>query len=387
MLMGLKTSLTAVGVAIAALALAACGAGEGSNSTTSPSGSSASASSPTAAAVAFIDPLKAPIKWPDPTKLTKAVNVKGKTIWWIPIGDSISEIHAQGEGFRQAVESAGGTVKLCDGTFNPADIGNCLGQAASQGAGAVVTDYIDYAAVPTSFDALEKANVPVLIAGAVRPKGVSDTALRTFYDDSPTTILMNQAVAAGALIAGGDKPNGLAIVLTDSDNTRAATEQLVVTWKKLCPGCPSASIEFSTANLDKLSSSVSAALVSNPDINVVMVPNDAFTGPVSQALKTAGKPDAKIVSSGADLANMQNVKAGSQAGDAGAAGIHAGWAITNALFQLLVGDTVAPNNPLVRYFDSSNIGNLTLTPEAYLSNAWYGDDSYQPAFKTAWGIS
>ena len=127
--------------------------------------------------------------------------------------------------------------------------------------------------------------------------------------------------------------------------------------------------------------------MSNPDINVVMVPNDAFTGPVSQALKTAGKPDAKIVSSGADLANMQNVKAGSQAGDAGAAGIHAGWAITNALFQLLVGDTVAPNNPLVRYFDSSNIGNLTLTPEAYLSNAWYGDDSYQPAFKTAWGIS
>ena len=386
MIMGLKTSLAAVGVATSALALAACGSGESATTTTAPSGSSASETSLSAAA-AFLDPLKATVSWPAPADLSAPVDVKGKSIWWIPIGDAIAEIHAQGEGFRQAAEAAGATVKLCDGKFNPADIGNCLSQAASQGADAVVTDYIDYAAVPTAFDALEKANVPVLIAGAVRPDGVSDTALRAFYDDSPTTVLMSQAVAAGALLAGGDAPNGLAIVLTDSDNTRAATEQLGIKWTELCPDCPVTSIEFSTANMDKLSSSVSAALVSNPDINVVMVPNDAFTGPVTQALKTAGKADAKIVSSGADLANMQSVKAGTQAGDAGGAGIHAGWAISNALFQLLAGDTVAPNNPVVRYFDSSNIGDLTLTPEAYLSNAWYGDDSYQDAYKAAWGIS
>lgn len=40
-----------------------------------------------------------------------------------------------------------------------------------------------------------------------------------------------------------------------------------------------------------------------------------------------------------------------------------------------------------RYFDSSNVGSLTLTPEAYLSDAWFGDSSYQAAYKTAWGIS
>ena len=84
---------------------------------------------------------------------------------------------------------------------------------------------------------------------------------------------------------------------------------------------------------------------------------------------------------------MQNVKAGAQAGDLGTPVIYTGWTYANALFQLLVGDTVAPNSTLVnRYFDQSNVAGLTLTPEAYLTNAWYGDDSYTAAFKTAWGL-
>ena len=103
-------------------------------------------------------------------------------------------------------------------------------------------------------------------------------------------------------------------------------------------------------------------------------------------MKTAGKT-IKIVSTGGDLANMQNVKAGAQAGDLGTPVIYTGWTYANALFQLLVGDTVAPNSTLVnRYFDQSNVAGLTLTPEAYLTNAWYGDDSYTAAFKTAWGL-
>ena len=49
---------------------------------------------------------------------------------------------------------------------------------------------------------------------------------------------------------------------------------------------------------------------------------------------------------------------------------------------------MAADNTLTnRYFDSSNVGDLTLTPEAYLSNQWYGDDSYQAAYKSAWGLS
>ena len=384
----LKRSMTAAGVAVAALVLAACGAGESSNSSTSPSGSgSASGTTPAAAAAAIIDPLKAQITWPTPTKLGKAVDVKGKTIWWVPIGDAVPVIHGFYTGFKQAVEAAGGTVKLCDGKFNPADIGNCLKQAGDQGADAVVTAFIDYAMLPTAFDALTAKNIPVLVAGEAPSGGKTSSAQLAFFDPSGQVNKMYETTGAAGILNGGDKPNGLFLQLKDSSLTTNASAAGVAKWKELCPDCPIATVDYTTANADKLPSAVSAALVSNPNVNVIMVPVDSFVPPVTQALKTAGKTDVKVVSTGGDLSNMQNVKAGTQAGDLGTPVIYTGWSYANALLQLLVGDTVAPNSALVnRYFDSTNVGDLTLTPEAYLSNAWYGDDSYQAAYKTAWGV-
>jgi ribose transport system substrate-binding protein len=384
----LKRSVLTAGVAAAALLLAACGAGESSSSTSSATtSSSASAASPAVAAAAIIDPLKSPITWPAAATLSKAVDVKGKTIWWIPIGDAVPVIHGFGEGFKQAVEAAGGTVKLCDGKFNPADIGACLKSAADQGAGAVVTAFIDYAMLPTAFDALTAKKIPVLIAGEAPSGGKTSSADLAFFDPSSHVKQMYETTSAAGIVNGGDKPNGLWTALKDSSLTTDASAAGVAKWKELCPDCPLATVDFTTPNVDKLPSAVAAALVSNPDVNVIMVPVDSFVPPVLQAVKTAGK-DIKVVSTGGDLANMQNVKAGSQAGDLGTPVIYTGWQYANALFQLLVGDTVTPDSSLTnRYFDSSNVGSLTLTPEAYLSNAWYGDDSYQAAYKTAWGLS
>ena len=383
-----KRSLTVASAAVAALVLAACGAGESGTSSTSPSGS-ASATSPAAAAAAIIDPLKAQITWPEPTKLSKAVDVKGKTIWWVPIGDAVPVIHGFYEGFNQAVTAAGGTVKLCDGKFNPADIGACLKSAADQGADAVVTAFVDYAMLPAAFDALPAKGIPVLIAGEAPSGGKTASAELAFFDPSAHVKKMYETTsAAGIVSVGTATPNGLWLKLMDSSLTTTASEAGVAAWKALCPTCALATVEFTTPNADKLPSAVSAALVQNPDVNVIMVPVDSFVPPVTQALKTAGKADVKVVSTGGDLPNMQNVKAGTQAGDLGTPVIYTGWQYANALFQLLVGDeVVADPNLANRFFDSSNISDLTLTPEAYLSNQWYGDDSYQAAYKTAWGIS
>ena len=382
----LKRSMTAAGVAVAALVLAACGSGESSTTSTSPSGS-ASGTTPAAAAAAIIDPLKAQITWPTPTKLGKAVDVKGKTIWWIPIGDAVPVIHGFYSGFQQAVEAAGGTVKLCDGKFNPADIGNCLKQAADQNADAVVTAFIDYAMLPTAFDALTAKGIPVLVGGEAPSGGKTSSAQLAFFDPSGRVKKMYETTSAAGIVNGGDKPNGLWLKLQDSSLTKDASDAGVAAWKVLCADCALATLDYTTANADKLPSAVSAALVSNPNVNVIMVPVDSYVPAVSQALKTAGKTDVKVVSTGGDLPNMQNVKAGTQAGDLGTPVIYTGWTYANALFQQLVGDTVAPQDGLAnRYFDSSNVGSLTLTPEAYLSNAWYGDDSYVAAFKTAWGV-
>lgn len=384
-----KRSLTVATAAVAALVLAACGAGESNNNSSSSPTGSASATSPSAAAAAIIDPLKAEITWPEATKLSKAVDVKGKTIWWVPIGDAVPVIHGFYEGFNQAVTAAGGTVKLCDGKFNPADIGNCLKQAADQSADAVVTAFVDYAMLPAAYDALTAKGIPVLVAGEAPSGGKTASKDLAFFDPSAHVKKMYETTSAAGIVAAGDKaPNGLWLKLMDSSLTTSASEAGVAAYKALCPSCALATVEFTTPNVDKLPSAVSAALVQNPDVNVIMVPVDSFVPPVLQAVKTAGKTDIKVVATGGDLPNMQNVKAGTQAGDLGTPVIYTGWQYANALFQLLVGDEVVADSTLTnRYFDSSNISGLTLTPEAYLSNQWYGSDSYQAAFKTAWGIS
>jgi len=230
--------------------------------------------------------------------------------------------------------------------------------------------------------------VPVLVAGVPPTGDKTQTENFAFFDPSGQVKKMYETTSAAGIINGGDSPNGLWLRLLDSSLTTGASDAGVAAWKTLCPDCALATVDFTTANVDKLASAVSAALVQNPDINVVMVPVDSFVPPVTQALKTAGKNDVKVVSTGGDVPNMQNVQAGTQAGDLGTPVIYTGWTYANALFQLLAGDPVDPNSTLNnRYFDSSNVGDLTISPEAYLSNAWYGDDSYQAAFTTAWGLS
>ena len=146
-------------------------------------------------------------------------------------------------------------------------------------------------------------------------------------------------------------------------------------------------MDFTTANIDKLPSAVSAALVKTPDINTLFVPVDAFVPPAVQGAKTAGKSDLVVVSASGDLANLQAVKAGGQAGDFGNPVIYTGWAYANALGQLLAGDTVTPDDKAVgRYVDSSNVGALTLTPDEYLTSHWYGDEAFKAAFLAAWGV-
>lgn len=366
----------AAGAAAAALVLSGCGS----------AGTTAKGASPddTAAAKAVVDKLEAEVSWPKPAKLSKPIDLHGKTIWFVPISNGVPAIHAAGIAFTQAVRAAGGSVKMCDGQFNPSDMGNCLKSAADQRADAVVTYFIDYSTIPNAFKALTDKGIPVLAgaAQAVRPA----TKTLAFWDNSAMTTGQNETVAAGALVAGGSSPNGIAMLLHDTPTTTTATKAMVSKWKQLCSGCAISTIDFTSANMDKLPSQISAELLKNPQANVILSPNDTFVPSITQALKIAGRTNIKVVSSSGDLANMQMVKSDSQYADVGFSVAYAGWSLANGLFQLVEGEKVT--NPVlpIRYFDPSNIKDLSLTPSAYQAGAWYGDDSYIGAYKSAWGI-
>jgi hypothetical protein len=55
--------------------------------------------------------------------------------------------------------------------------------------------------------------------------------------------------------------------------------------------------------------------------------------------------------------------------------------------QQLVGEPVTPDSGAsMRVFTKDNVGDAELTPEAYLTPAWYGDDSFKQHYAAAWGV-
>ena len=154
------------------------------------------------------------------------------------------------------------------------------------------------------------------------------------------------------------------------------------------PSCGIAETEFTTANLDKLSTSISAALVSHPNTNAIIVPVDSFVPPVLQgiqAAKFAGK--VKVHSSSSDLAGLQRVTDGQQASDLGTPVLFEGWKFANAMEQLMAGQQVEKGSEFVtRAFTKDNVGSLTLDAKTYLTDDWFGGGAYKQAFLSAWGV-
>jgi ribose transport system substrate-binding protein len=376
---------------VAALAivglLGACAQGNAGQANTGSAGDSAAGIAQAKEAVAgWSKPLT---EYPDEPALSKTPDMKGKKVTIIPLGDNIPVIHGVAVGVEDALKSVGATGSICDGKFNPTSVADCLKQAGDQGADAVVTLFIDYAMAGTAFDALADKGVPVLV-GAVAPDPARKAGgTLAFYDNTGRVSKLYDALSMAALADGGEKTNALWVRLMDSTTTRGASESGVATFTKLCPTCGVATADFTTANIDKLPSAVSAALVAHKDTNVMIVPVDSFVGPALQGLQSAGLADkVKIVSSSSDVAGLQRVKDGQQVHDLGTPVIFEGWKVTNGLMQLLAGDKVQKADVLVtRDFNAHNVGDLKLDDASYFTPDWFGDDSFKAGFLEAWGVS
>jgi ribose transport system substrate-binding protein len=386
-----RTTVRRSSAFVAALAvlglLGACAQGDAGRANAGTSGDSADGIAQAREAVAgWSEPLT---EYPEEPALSQAPDMEGKKVTIIPLGDNIPVIHGVAVGLQDALESVGATGTICDGRFNPTSVADCLKQAGDQGADAVVTLFIDYAMAGTAFDALAAEGVPVLV-GAVAPDPArpADGTL-AYFDNTGRVGELYDAMSMAALAEGGEETNALWLRLMDSTTTRGASERGVATFEELCPTCGLATADFTTANLDKLPSAVSAALVANPETNVLIVPVDSFVGPALQGLQSAGMADqVTIVSSSSDVAGLQRVKDGQQVADLGTPVVYEGWKVANGLMQLLAGDEVQPADVLVtRNFNADNIDELELTDEAYFTTDWFGDDSFKAAFLEAWGVS
>ena len=384
---------------LASLTLVAAACGGSSSSSPSGGGSSSASAGPSAAGGGGggSDAAKA-----DLAKFTNTVSsfpavkpvsggaskLKGKTIWYVPIGSAVPILNGFGVGIEGALAKLGANYKTCDGKFLPTTIAACLDQAATQGADGVITAYVDYKLVSTAFDNLVSKHIPVLIAGEANNSGKPDSPALAFYDTTESVNVTQRLNNESVIVDSGGKAKVLFIGVTDSSQLIAATAYSKKYFKDNCPGCKFTEVDTNTASISKLPSQVSSALISHPDTTYVISEVDGNAAATLTGVQTAGFSNkVKFASTNGSLDSLQRIKAGqTQFVDVGVSPIYLSWLFTDGMVRMMNGSVPVTSLGIFRIFTKDNVGGLTLTPEAYSTNAWYGSDDFKKTFTTGWGI-
>lgn len=368
----------------ATIVLAGCGAGE---SATGSEGDRDASEAGVTEAIEAIEAATEPVsEWPTVPEIASPVSLEGKRFQFVPIGEAVPAIRSIGLGVKDALESMGAEVRVCDGKFNPTEIANCLKAAADQKVDGIISYSVEYAQLRNVFDSVAKSGVPLLVSMGGAPEEFTEADNLAFFDTSPRLKEIYRTLADLAVAQEGADTNALWLKVTDNATTVAVLDAAAAHFDERCSTCSRTEVEFGSATLDKLSSAVSAALVADPDINVVVQPVDSYVPQTLAGVNAAGfGGKVKIVSALGDVDGLKRVESGQQAGDVGSAVTYDAWQVANAFVRLLNGEQPETYDAPVRVFTQDNVKDLDITDAAYATPAWYGDESFKEQFLTAWG--
>jgi ribose transport system substrate-binding protein len=379
-----RRRLAAVAVAsTAAMALAACG----SSGTKSQNSASTSDQAGIAAAKANVTKLEQAITdWPGITPVKNPVDLHGKNVMIVPLISAVPILNGMATGAKEALEHMGAHVSICDGKASPTSVDSCLKQAQAQKYAAVITNFVSFPMDPNGFTALADSGTKILVAGDSQVAGKTYPANVQFFDSSESLKQVASDEADAAVADQGENANVIWLSQTDSANTIAQGDAGEAHFKQLCPSCGFDRIKYATPDEDKLPSLVSAALVSHPKTNEIVLSVDSVAAQVLQGVQSAGfSGKVKLIGNGSDLAGLQRIVAGQQSDDFGASASYDGFALANALEQELAGDTITPAVSVTRDFTKNNVGDLKITPAEYDTPDWFGNDSFKKEYYQAWG--
>ncbi len=392
-----RTGYAAAALAALVTVLASCSSGSsGSSGAGSASAQSSTtqggSSDPVAAARSNVTKYSAKVtSYPSiPAVSGGAASLKGKSLWYVPLGGSLPIFQGFGSGIAQAAQAAGMTLHTCDGSLVPTTMVSCLNQAATQGAAGVIGGYIDYSEASTAYDALASKNIPVVIGGEPPTGGKSNSKQVAFYDATQPSIIA-AGVALDSVIADSNgKAHILFMGISDTKSTTAEAEAAKSQVSQACPGCTFKLVMYNTSGLSKVPSLASSALISNPDTNYVVVQVDSGEPATIQGIQSAGFGNkVKLVAISGTLPTLQRIKSGeapAQLADVGLSPVYTGWQWTDALIRMMAGQAPQFTPAVIRLFTKDNVQGLELTPDAFQTNAWYGPDTYRNTFLQAWGV-
>lgn len=393
----------ALGVAVAATALlAACSSAGGSGGASSGGASSGGASSGGAsgsaagAVSAGVSYARAELArysgltdtYGTPVPVSHVPNLRGKSIWYVPIGSGVPVLATIGDAMTTALGKLGAAVHVCDGKFQPTTVAGCMQTAVTQGANAVVTGFVDYNSEPSAYQSVIAKGIPVLVGGEAAPSGVSAGKDLGFFDPAGLTHTAFNLMSDAAIADSNGTANVLDVRLTDSSDTIGNSNAGIAELQAHCPKCTVTTLDTLTANISRLGSAISAKLSANPDINYLILPQDAFFEAALPGIQSAGfTGKLKVIAAGGTTAGLQAVKDGQIAYDIGQGADYDGWGFADATVRLLAGAAIQPENVgAVRVFSKANVASLDLTDANYGGTAWYGGSQWQRNFLAAWGV-
>jgi ribose transport system substrate-binding protein len=385
----MRKSLRTIDVAVAvaaAMTVTACSAGTPSTTAT-PTGAALSpqaqkAASIVAAATGTHDTFAAP-----GPAITGVKQLSGKVVYYVAASIEVPLFKQISGSLATALKPAGVQLRVCDAQGNPQGAANCLGQAVNAHAAAVVAGGFPDVFAPVAFKAVRDAGIPLLYTMTSPVK--SDDPKHVSYISPDYFKLQSQN--ANWVIADSDaKAQVLVVEATDNPDLVAWVQQgAIATYKTDCSNCKVKVVTTTAAQLDKLPSLVTSALVANPSINYVQVSNDDREQATVQGIQATGRTGIKVISGDGTLGVMQSLASGNiVAAETGFDSQAFSWYIADRVLRMMAGQA-APNYsfPVTRLFTHATAAKLTLTPAAAMSGEWYGGSNYRSGLEKLWGLN
>jgi hypothetical protein len=370
--------------------LAGCGSSASSHASSGGSKattSKAAATSPAESAMTAAKAALAPVSNVD-LKLSAIPNLsrfRGKTVLVVPI--SAAPLATALTALKQALSVAGLKMRVCDGAGVPGTISGCMAQAPSLRVAAVITVAVPYQLVPTAYQKVEAAHIPVLAAYQASDGQASSKTLafqsdvpifRRALDISDDYITWKTHAAGKVLFIGvSDSPSSVAISTSGASYLRTS-----------CPSCTVDQENILTAQIDTLPNLVSAYVVRHPSTNYILGMNLDVDGQgIVSGLQSATQSLIPFGGTGTGIEGPQLV-AQHKAGFVYLESENfQGWEFTDATLRLLAGLPQVDYPIVGRLFDPTNVKGLTFKPADATSFTWFGRPTYQATFRKAWGVS
>jgi ribose transport system substrate-binding protein len=319
-----------------------------------------------------------------------AAEVRGKTIFEIPITSEVPFITAVEEGMRQAAELVGARLVVYPNQGEPSQWAQGIRTAIAQRADAITLFAQNPELLGPQIEQAEAAGIPVIV---VRTTGQDEPCQADPSGDVyGTTCIPGPFEQAGRLEAdwvisesGGDA-DVLVITSSDANSTVSLLEGLRDEFETRCPGCRLRFVDVPIPQwADRVQTEVSSALVAEPGLDYIVPIYDSMSQYVVPAILAAGATErVKIATFNGTpfvLGMLQEDDIVQM--DVGENLAWVGWATMDQAFRLIAGEDPArsEHTPL-RVFDDGNVDEAGTPPRL---DTGYGS-AFVSGYKRVWGV-